>query len=293
MCRTDRWACAVALAPLALAVALGTAAAQTSFEDSSFAAGNAAEEPATTGGAWPAAPEGGFGGSFEGGATDATEAEAPTQDTGFGGSFDSEAPAENAAADAEEPAAEDPPETVAEDSEAPPEPPETDTSETAAVEEPEDADPIRAFELRDYGVEPTNWLRQGAFHAATPVTVPGALTITTEGLAEAVTGNGVAFVLIDVLGGDYMLPNALSAPGLATPGNYNDRTQQQASVWLAQVTGGDPSVPVVVYCSDPMCWMSYNAALRAVAAGYTNVYWYRGGLQAWQMAGHPVFPSGF
>ena len=34
--------------------------------------------------------------------------------------------------------------------------------------------------------------------------------------------------------------------------------------------------------------MSYNAALRAIHAGYGNVHWYRGGLEAWQRAGQPV-----
>jgi hypothetical protein len=34
--------------------------------------------------------------------------------------------------------------------------------------------------------------------------------------------------------------------------------------------------------------MSYNAALRAINAGYTNVLWYRGGIEAWKMAGLPT-----
>jgi rhodanese-related sulfurtransferase len=34
--------------------------------------------------------------------------------------------------------------------------------------------------------------------------------------------------------------------------------------------------------------MSYNAALRAVNLGYTQVFWYRGGIEAWQLAGLQV-----
>ena len=34
--------------------------------------------------------------------------------------------------------------------------------------------------------------------------------------------------------------------------------------------------------------MSYNASLRAIALGYTNVLWYRGGIEAWKQAGLPV-----
>jgi 3-mercaptopyruvate sulfurtransferase SseA len=37
--------------------------------------------------------------------------------------------------------------------------------------------------------------------------------------------------------------------------------------------------------------MSYNAALRAINLGYTNVLWYRGGIEAWQQAGLPVQPA--
>jgi adenylate cyclase len=30
-----------------------------------------------------------------------------------------------------------------------------------------------------------------------------------------------------------------------------------------------------------------NLALRIAALGYTNVYWYRGGREAWEVAGLP------
>ncbi len=151
---------------------------------------------------------------------------------------------------------------------------------------------IAAFEMRDFGVAATGQLRPGEFHAQTPTTIPGAQVVTTQALAEAMN-NGVKLVVIDVLGGNYALPGALMAPGLSAGGSITDRTQQQATQWLGQITGGDRAVPVVVYCSDPMCWLSYNGALRVVAAGYGNVYWYRGGLKAWQMAGLPTYPSGF
>lgn len=116
--------------------------------------------------------------------------------------------------------------------------------------------------------------------------------VSTRELAQAMNDD-TPMVVIDVLRGTYGLPDAYTAPALSTPGSFNDRVQQHAHSWLGQITGGDPSVPVVVYCSDPMCWMSYNRALRAIASGYQNVYWYRGELQAWQMAGLPMYPTGF
>src|SRR5690606_17146359 len=129
-------------------------------------------------------------------------------------------------------------------------------------------------------------------HGPTPTSLPGAQVVTTMQLAQAMQA-GTQMVLIDVLGGDYTLPGAFKAPALASPGNFGDAIQQQAAQWLRQITQGNPTVPIVVYCSDPQCWLSYNGALRTVAAGHTNVYWYRGGVQAWQMAGLPLSVGGF
>ena len=151
---------------------------------------------------------------------------------------------------------------------------------------------ITAVETRDFGVPPQSALRQGQFHGPTPVAIPGGQLVTTAALVTAMNG-GMQMVLIDVLGADYSIPGAFSAPGLAAAGNFQDRTQQQAAAWLGQITQGNRNVPIVIFCSDPMCWLSYNGALRAANAGYSNVYWYRGGLQAWQMAGLPLHPAGF
>jgi PQQ-dependent catabolism-associated CXXCW motif protein len=151
---------------------------------------------------------------------------------------------------------------------------------------------VTQLELQDFGVPPTSTLRQGQFHAPTPTMIPGGQLVTTKALADAINA-GNRIILIDVLGGQYSLPGAMIAPALAQGGDLQDRLQQQASQWLGQVTGGDRSVAIVIYCSDPNCWLSYNAALRVIAAGYSNVYWYRGGLHAWQMAGFSMSPSSF
>lgn len=151
---------------------------------------------------------------------------------------------------------------------------------------------IAVFETRDFGVPPQRHLRPGEFHAPTPTALPGGRLITTQDLANLMQGNRPV-LMIDALGGQYSLPGALGAPALASAGSFEDRVQQQAVQWLGQITRGDRSVPIVLFCSDPMCWLSYNAALRTIAAGYGDVYWYRGGLRAWEMAGLPLRPMGF
>ena len=61
---------------------------------------------------------------------------------------------------------------------------------------------------------------------------------------------------------------------------------------LQQATRGNKQTPLVLYCLSNHCWMSYNAALRAIQLGYTNVLWYRGGIEAWQAAGLQTVQSG-
>ena len=64
--------------------------------------------------------------------------------------------------------------------------------------------------------------------------------------------------------------------------------QTSLSNELNQLTNGRKDFPIVFFCQGVRCWESYNAVLRAWNAGYRNVYWYRGGLQAWQQAGFPM-----
>ncbi|HEV2677454.1 MAG TPA: PQQ-dependent catabolism-associated CXXCW motif protein [Aliidongia sp.] len=56
---------------------------------------------------------------------------------------------------------------------------------------------------------------------------------------------------------------------------------------LAKATAGDGKRPLVFYCLS-RCWMSWNAAKRAVRYGYRRVYWYPDGSDGWARAGLPL-----
>lgn len=62
--------------------------------------------------------------------------------------------------------------------------------------------------------------------------------------------------------------------------------QARLRAGLEQATGGDPDAPVVFFCRAD-CWMSWNAARRAVEWGYGAVIWFPGGTEDWQEAGGP------
>lgn len=151
-------------------------------------------------------------------------------------------------------------------------------------------DQLMQMERQDFGVQPTKSLHNGAMHGPTPASIPGGQLITTKGLVSLVQGKQAPYFLFDVLGGPETLPNAMQAAWTAQPGAFNDQVQQQFSQMLAQGTQGRKDIPLIFYCLSTQCWMSYNAALRAINAGYTNVLWYRGGIEAWKSAGLPTQP---
>lgn len=56
---------------------------------------------------------------------------------------------------------------------------------------------------------------------------------------------------------------------------------------LTRAQEGDPDRPLVIFCRAD-CWMSWNAARRAVEWGFDPVLWFPGGTDAWEQAGQPL-----
>ena len=46
--------------------------------------------------------------------------------------------------------------------------------------------------------------------------------------------------------------------------------------------------PVLFLCNGPECWKSYKASRAALAAGYSKIYWLRGGMPEWREKHLPV-----
>jgi PQQ-dependent catabolism-associated CXXCW motif protein len=56
---------------------------------------------------------------------------------------------------------------------------------------------------------------------------------------------------------------------------------------LAALAGGDTGAALVFFCQKD-CWMSWNAAKRALEWGYKSVIWFSEGTDAWQETGHEL-----
>jgi PQQ-dependent catabolism-associated CXXCW motif protein len=142
--------------------------------------------------------------------------------------------------------------------------------------------------------------RQSDYRAPTPVTLKGGRVLTTDEAAAIWRAGDAAF--IDVL------PQAPRPKDLPADVVWRDKPRSDipGSLWLPDTGYGELAPvmldyfrrgldkalggrqrPLVFYCLAN-CWMSWNAAKRALALGYTNVAWYPEGSDGWAAAGLPV-----
>jgi PQQ-dependent catabolism-associated CXXCW motif protein len=147
--------------------------------------------------------------------------------------------------------------------------------------------------------EPTGY-RLNDYRAPTPATLAGAQVLTTVE-AKRYWMNGAVFV--DVLAHS---PRPAKLPD-ETIWREKTRRNIPGSVWLPntgygelaaetenyfrfgleRITQSDSARFLVFYCLRD-CWMSWNAAKRALALGYKNVAWYPEGTDGWEVAGLPL-----
>lgn len=140
-------------------------------------------------------------------------------------------------------------------------------------------------------------LYQGAPHGYVPPTLKGAKVLDSAGALDKLIQSEHP-VLIDVAELDrkppsmsktmIWLPQHRSIAGADWLPGGGDGTGDAAfaaafRTRAAALTNGKPSTAIVTFC-HPDCWASWNAAKRLVGLGYTNVYWFPGGMEAWQDA---------
>ncbi|MBC8130945.1 MAG: PQQ-dependent catabolism-associated CXXCW motif protein [Rhizobiaceae bacterium] len=148
--------------------------------------------------------------------------------------------------------------------------------------------------------EPAGY-RMDEYRAPTPAALAGATTVDTMGAKALFTAGQAVFV--------DTLPRAPRPKGLPETTIWRPKVRNDipGSIWLvdtgygalapemehyffeglSRATLGDKAKPVLFYCLSE-CWMSWNAAKRAMAAGYTAVHWYPEGTDGWAANGLPL-----
>ena len=142
------------------------------------------------------------------------------------------------------------------------------------------------------------------YRAPVPATLSGARVLSTQE-AEAIW-RAKSGIFIDVLPRPpkpknlpegtvwrdkprFNIPGSMWLPdtgygALAAP------TESYLRQGLAHASGGNRQAQLVIYCQAD-CWMSWNAAKRALSYGYPNVAWYPEGTDGWERADLPLDQS--
>lgn len=143
--------------------------------------------------------------------------------------------------------------------------------------------------------------RTDSYRAPVPATLAGARVLTTEEAEAIWRANSGAFV--DVM------PRPPKPKNLPAGTVWRDAPRRNipGSIWLpdtgygtlppamddylqrglAHASRADKAALLVIYCLAD-CWMSWNAAKRALAYGYSNVAWYPDGTDGWERAKLPT-----
>lgn len=159
---------------------------------------------------------------------------------------------------------------------------------SAAAVEPAPESPVA--EPKDFWLGPVN--------APVPATLSGGTVIRAKDLAGLLKQRRA--VVVDVSNSQQrpeklapqavwmppphpVIPGSLWIAG-AGAGTIDANVEKLYRERLAEATSHDLEHPVVVYCHE-RCWLSWNAAKRAIRYGYRNVYWFPDGIEGWRAAG--------
>ncbi|MBP8297596.1 MAG: hypothetical protein KAX84_15905, partial [Burkholderiales bacterium] len=122
-----------------------------------------------------------------------------------------------------------------------------------------------------------------------PTAVPGVDTLTTVQLDAFLKANPGTVLLDAFVGAAHRtLPGAFWLPELGSV-TVGQKELKQIEDALQAASGGDLTRPIVVFeRSSTYGWFGYHGVLRLLGMGYKNIYWYRGGLDAWHDAQFPL-----
>ncbi|MEA2773567.1 MAG: hypothetical protein QOD93_6529 [Acetobacteraceae bacterium] len=143
-----------------------------------------------------------------------------------------------------------------------------------------------ADENEDFGIPADNVLH-AVREGYTPTSALGATTIHTADLAKLISEQTP--IILDPLTyfSGRSLPGAFGLPNAGLGGSFNDHAQDRLQYEMQVLTGADMARPIVAVGWNSERFDGCNLARRLVAIGYTHVYWYRGGREAWEAAGLP------
>lgn len=148
--------------------------------------------------------------------------------------------------------------------------------------------------------EPESY-RTDDYRSLVPKTLKGAKVITSNDAEKLISDSSVIFIDVyprapqpnnlpegtlwrdakhSTINGAYWLPNV-------GYGVLSSNVETYFKTRLEMLTDHKKNRPLVFLCQRE-CWMSWNAAKRALSWGYTSVHWFPEGTDGWMMLGYSL-----
>ena len=142
-----------------------------------------------------------------------------------------------------------------------------------------------ANENADFGIASDNVLHS-EYEAPTPTSLAGAKTIGTADLTALIQLRKPLILDVTYPWGS-SISGAVGLWGGGVAGSTSDAFQERMGRVMQLLSRGDKAMPIVTVSWNSERYQGRNLSLRLVALGYSEVYWYRGGREAWAAAGLP------
>jgi PQQ-dependent catabolism-associated CXXCW motif protein len=151
--------------------------------------------------------------------------------------------------------------------------------------------------------EPSGY-RMDDYRKPVPLTLAGAKVVDTLQVEKLQEGKAAIFIDVfpkppkpvnlpagtlwidpkhDTIAGSHWVPNV--GYGVMPTG-----VDEYFRATLTRLTTAQPGKPLLFFCLRN-CWMSWNAAKRAIEWGYKDVIWYPEGTDGWLEAGNDLFAT--
>ena len=128
----------------------------------------------------------------------------------------------------------------------------------------------------------------------TPPSIKGATTVFAD-TVKAWLDNGEDMIILDPRKeSDYKdkghIPMAINCP-VNTDANLTQKVIDETIKHLSscsELQSVGKGEKIVAYCNGVTCWMSPKAVMALVKMGYTNIFWFRGGMNEWTKKAYPI-----
>ena len=138
---------------------------------------------------------------------------------------------------------------------------------------------IKAFLISNFIIILTLSNASAAEKKLAPMQIQGTVTVSAEDIYELIINTPELIII------DSRKPTPYSKGHIQNAINILDSKMTEA---ILEKHVANKFSPIVFYCNGKKCLRSANAAKKALAWGYSKIYWFRGGWKEWQAKNMPV-----